>query len=206
MTGSDTDPFTVGGVKQYYFTRTEALNLSEYINLPREVRQGHIDLTTPCQTENGKRGGRAKRGRKALLAVLGVENDVPNWVEARIQLCHACDCHSGNGWCENPLHFSIGTTSENQSDAPLEVRQENGRKIGQRAAELGTGIHDPAVREETRLNRCKTVQVTHLESGGTVTFKSVKLAAWALGLDPGALSNVSNGKHKQHKGYTARYL
>ena len=180
--------------------------LSEYILLPREVRKAHIDLSTPCILNGGASGGRSRRGRKALLALLGVENDFPNWRTAKIQLCHACDCHSKNGYCENPLHLSIGTAKENISDIPLEVLQENGRKWGKRALELKTGIHDPTVREESDRQMRKAIEVTRVDTGETTVFEGLGVAARVLGLDVRALSAVCLGKRPQHKGYSARYI
>ena len=181
------------------------MDLSEYIELPREERQSHLNLSTPCFL-NGGGGGARLRCRKALLAHLGVEDNVPNWRTARIQICHSCECHSKNGYCENPLHISVGTVQENQTDIPFTVRQETGRKAGRRSAELGAGFHNPEVRENNYRKQRKAIQVTHIESGGTVTFKSVRLAAWALGLNPGHLSTMCLGKQKTHKGYTAQHV
>lgn len=178
------------------------MNMSEYILLPREDRQGHIDLDTPCVLNGVATGGRARRGRKALLSLLGVENDVPNWTKAKIQMCHACNCHSENGYCENPLHISVGTVKENISDIPRKVRQEKGR----RTAELEVGMYDPAVIEERVRRQRKSIEVTKVDTGETFAFESRGDAARALDLNPGQLSNVCNGKLKQTMGYTARYL
>ena len=182
------------------------MNLSNYIQLPRKERQKHLDLDTPCVLNGGNSRARVKRGRKALLALLGVENDVPNWVKAKIQVCHSCGCHSENGYCENPLHLSVGTVKENASDIPPEVRQERGSKAGSRAVELKVGIHDPAMKEENHRRMRKAIEVTRVETGETTVFEGVRVAANALGLHHGALSGVCNGKLKQHRGFTARYL
>ena len=187
------------------------MNLSEYILLPREVRKGHIDLNTSCvlngkDSKDGKNTRRARRGKKALLSLLGVENDVPNWQTAKIQICHSCDVNSQNGWCENPLHLSVGTAKENASDIPPEVRQETGRKAGKRTAELGVGIHDPAVREEKDRRMRKEIEVTKVETGEKFVFDGLCNAARVLGLDQGGLSCVCNGKRTQHRGFTARYV
>ena len=183
-------------------SRDEQMRLSEYILLPREVRKRHLDLTTPCVLNEGCIGAKRKRGKKALLALLRIENDVPNWVEAKIQVCHSCDCHSANGWCENPLHLSIGTAKENQSDISPEAQ----RKGGQRAAELKVGIHDPAVKEKTNRQMRKKVELTRVATGETFVFHGLKVAARELGLDSRTLSEVCLGRKRTTRGYTARHL
>ena len=186
------------------------MKLSEYILLPREERQGHVDLNTFCILNGGSRPTKASRGRRALLDLLGIENDVPSWVKAKIQICHSCESHSKNGWCENPLHLSIGTVKENASDIPLEVLQERsrkgGRKAGKGTAELKVGIHDPEVREETYRRMRKTIEVTRVDTGEVTVFEGLAVAARALGLEHGHLSQVCLGKRKHHRGFTARYL
>ena len=63
-----------------------------------------------------KGGARTKAARSALLAYLGVEDDVPNWVSGKVCLAHLCDHDSTNGWCMNPQHLYVGTYSENSLD------------------------------------------------------------------------------------------
>ena len=162
------------------------MNLSNYIQLPRKERQKHLDLDTPCLTEKGHWRSRSQRSRKALLALLGVEDDVPNWITAKVQLCHSCECDSHKGWCENPLHLSLGTASENTSDIPLNVQQERGRRAA----------------EATR----KEIQVTRIDTNETTVYESLTSAVRELKLSHSALSNVCLGRRKSHKGYTARYL
>ena len=182
------------------------MKLSEYILLPREERQRHIDLTTPCSLNEGSAGSKRLRVKKALLALLGIEDDVPNWVKAKIQICHSCECHSKNGWCEDPLHVSIGTSKENISDIPPEVHQENGSVAGRRTAELKIGIHNPAVREENDRRMRKAIEITRVETGETTVFEGLGVAARVLGLQCSHLSLVCAGKRRQHQGYTARYV
>lgn len=179
-----------------------AVNLSEYILLPRAERTRHIELSTPCVI-TGKGGAhRGPIARKALLELLEVEDDVPNWVEGRIQICHSCNRHSLNGWCENPQHLSVGTTKENISDIPLEIKRRNGR----RASEHGIGAHNSAVRSENDRRRRKTIEMTNVVTGEVLAFEGLAIAARALGLDKRHLSKVCRGERKTHRGYTARYV
>ena len=184
------------------------MDLTDYIQLPRKQRQAHVNLSTPCILK-GSSETRRKRARKVLLNLLGVENDIPNWKTQRVQICHSCECHSRNGWCENPLHLSIGSTKENAFDKPLEVRhssaQEGGKKGGRRSAELEVGAHDPAVRLTTHRNQRKTIEVTSISTGQVQHFEGVRVAAKSLGIHPSSLGEVCQGKRKTVQGYTARY-
>ena len=108
--------------------------------MPREVRQSHLDLTTPCDLDpKVKPGARRHRLKRDLLRLLNLENDVPNWRDARLCLTHQCEHHSLNGCCSNPLHVSFGTWVENQFDVALERRVARGRKAG--AATSKSGKH-----------------------------------------------------------------
>jgi hypothetical protein len=88
------------------------MKLSEYILLPREQRITHIDLSTPCDPQ----GTKARNNKQTILDFLGVVNNIPNWITAKVQRCHACSCDSQRGWCANPLHYYLGTTAENVAD------------------------------------------------------------------------------------------
>ena len=127
---------------------------------------------------------------------------MPNWRTGRIQICHACEHHSNNGWCENPLHLSVGTVTENHSDMSLETKQKSGRK----AVELKTGMFAPSVAQKNYQRQRKTVEVTNLTTGETQTFKGLRVAARELGLRYCSLSQVCNGKLRTTEGYTARYV
>jgi len=177
------------------------MNLSEYILLPRNQRQSHLDLSTPCSPKGG-RGKGAMRARESLLNHIGVVNDVEDWKRARIQMCHACEHNSTNGWCKNPLHISIGTAKENISDIPHEVK----RKSGIRSVELMTGIYDPAVREDNNQRMRKMIEVTRVETGESFVYEGVAVAARTLGLNTSHLSLICNGKRNHTGGYIARYV
>lgn len=95
------------------------MKLTEYLQKSREERTSHVDLNTPCNLDQK---GRLK-GKQALLSLLGLEDDVENWTQGKVHLCHLCDHHSKNGWCSNPLHLYVGTASENSLDVPEDVRK-----------------------------------------------------------------------------------
>lgn len=138
------------------------LKLTKYIKQLKEKRVAHIDLDSPCLINTSiSRATRSRQGKKALLKVLGLTDDVPNWKTKKIQLCHLCENHSENGWCSNPEHIYIGTASENHQDKKADVRflvaSKGGKKGGPVGAsvqrELGIGIYnsgDPRVLEGKR--------------------------------------------------------
>lgn len=76
------------------------INLTEYILLPKETRQKHIELTLPCF----ERGGNSTNHKGVLAQYLNT-----NIPKGRILLCHAC----GNGACSEPKHLYWGTDREN---------------------------------------------------------------------------------------------
>ncbi len=114
------------------------MKLSEYILRPQDERMAHIDLATPCDLSC-----KSHEARRKVDQWHGLENDIANWKEARIQCCHLCKHHSRNGWCANPLHVYIGTTSENHLDMEQEVRSRMAAAAGKKSAELGVGVHAP---------------------------------------------------------------
>ena len=201
------------------------MRLSDHIKLPRSERQQHLDLSTPCILNNGstKRGKVVKR---ALVAFLGLDNDVSNWREARVCVCHSCENNSTKGCCENPLHVSVGTVKENNSDIPPKVRRESASKAGRaakekgvgihspevigkggrKAVEEGLGIHDPVVREETLRKQRRQIEVVEVKTGSITKFASLALAAAEIGVDCSTLSKVARGERGTTKGHTARYL
>jgi hypothetical protein len=102
------------------------MKLSEWILLPHEVRMSGIDLTAPCVIIK-KRQWTYRMNR--MLEWLGIENDVPNLIKAKIHRIHRCENHSmgPNGICCNPLHWYIGTMSENVMSLSPEKRRAGGR-------------------------------------------------------------------------------
>lgn len=79
--------------------------IEEYILLPQEERQRHLDLESPCIM----RGGQSMY-LKGLLAHLQ-NTTIPSG--KKIHVCHACH----NELCSNPQHIYWGTAAENVRDA-----------------------------------------------------------------------------------------
>ena len=52
----------------------------------------------------------------------------------------------------------------------------------------------------------KRVLLTRITTGESLEFPSVQEACRVLGLSPGHLCELANGRRKSHKGYTASYL
>lgn len=75
-------------------------DVKEYILLPKQERQSHIDVSVPCL----ERGGNSTNHKGVLAQFL--ETTIPS---GRILLCHAC----GNGKCSEPKHLYWGTDREN---------------------------------------------------------------------------------------------
>ena len=115
----------------------EAEKLSDYILRSREERTHHVDLISPCKSEEVGNAARQRRGRKALLRQLGLDNDIENWQKAGINTCHLCNngTHSEEV-CSNPLHIYFGTAKENAGDVPPEARKAAGKAGGKASAAL----------------------------------------------------------------------
>jgi len=96
--------------------------LSDYILRPRRERMAHIDLTTPCDCRLTRNGTTQRPRKQDFLTFLRVEDDVPNWRNEGISRNHKCDKDSPRGFCQNPLHYYLGTHSENMKlDMPGQV-------------------------------------------------------------------------------------
>jgi hypothetical protein len=76
------------------------IDLKEYILLPKETRQQHLELPLPCV----ERGGNSTNHKGVLAQFLNTT--IPS---GRILLCHAC----GNEKCSEPKHLYWGTDREN---------------------------------------------------------------------------------------------
>lgn len=140
------------------------MKVSEYLQLSREERTKHVNLSTPCEVdESVSRTTRARRGRKALLEELGLEDDLGNWTKAKANLCHLCESHSANGWCTNPTHLYVGTNAENSLDVSVEVRKEVARKAGTKSVEHGFGFRAPG--QATQAGRNGGLQSRKLRRG-----------------------------------------
>ena len=68
--------------------------------------------------------------------------------------------------------------------------------------EYGRSIHARNCGQATM----KTIELTNIETGEIFVFESRRLACRALGLNPGNVLSVCNGRKRQTGGYTARYL
>lgn len=80
------------------------IEITEYILLPKEERQAHLQLDESCI----ERGGQSMY-LKGLLAHIH-NTTIPSG--KKIHVCHACH----NGKCSNPNHVYWGTASENCLD------------------------------------------------------------------------------------------
>jgi len=83
-----------------------------------EERQAHLDLSTPCDLPLKAHGTCKTWARAKISFLLGVSFEEQPAVKACI--CHRCSHGSKNGWCLNPLHYYVGTLSENNLDARLD--------------------------------------------------------------------------------------
>lgn len=79
--------------------------LSEYISLPIEDRQSHLDLESPCL----ELGCNSKESRALLAYFL---NTTADRLGFKAMLLHNCN----NPMCSNPKHLYWGTASENLLD------------------------------------------------------------------------------------------
>jgi len=70
------------------------MKLTDYIQLGEDIRRGHLNEDAPCQ-------GATKIKPQRLLSSLGIEDDIPNWVKAKVTIGYIC------GGCGNPLHAYI---------------------------------------------------------------------------------------------------
>ena len=68
----------------------------EYIKLPQDQRQRHLDLDSPCL----ERGGNSTVHKGVLAQYL--DTDI---CKKGVDLCHACH----NDKCSNPQHLYYGT-------------------------------------------------------------------------------------------------
>jgi hypothetical protein len=76
------------------------IDAKESLKLPKEERQKHMDLSTPCK----ERGGNSTNHRGVLAEFL--DTTIP---AGRVILAHGC----GNQECSNPLHLYWATDKEN---------------------------------------------------------------------------------------------
>ena len=81
-------------------------SIDEYITLPKEERQTHLDLNEPCIERGGPKKGGLSSYCKGLLAHI-LNTTIPSG--NKIHVCHACN----NENCSNPKHLYWGTAKEN---------------------------------------------------------------------------------------------
>ncbi len=81
-------------------------NLSDYMQLPREARRQHIDLSKPCVEIGG-----SSRSSRALLGMF-LNTTCEGLGMKTGYLCHAC----GNEKCSNPEHLYWGSSHDNSID------------------------------------------------------------------------------------------
>lgn len=84
-------------------------DIYEYIKLPLEQRQSHLDLTTECLLLSDKKSTSVHHASRGILAWVA-KTTIPSGMS--IQLCHACN----NKLCSNPNHLYWGTPKENHQD------------------------------------------------------------------------------------------
>lgn len=95
--------------------------LTEYMELSREIRRQHLNLSKPCVDIGG-----SSRSSRALLGMfLGTTCEGLGMRTG--YLCHAC----GNEKCSNPEHLYWGTSSDNSFDK-YEHQPGLGKEIFQR--------------------------------------------------------------------------
>lgn len=141
--------------KKLQLTRiSKKMRLDDYIKRPKQERQLHADLQTPCQRQ--KKTG-INKARINLMAFLGITQDTER--SQMTPCCHLCTSNSSSGSpCHNPKHLYFGTRSENELDKPHELRREIARQIGAKGGTKGghaamrqkKGVHDPANKEKCR--------------------------------------------------------
>lgn len=139
----------------------------------------------------------------------------------------ALDFYFGSCWCYNlSPHASGGWEHINNSSDPKPYLSENGKKSAEKFhserdeegrsehAVKTLGAYFTSTEHQRKAGKAsalkgacnKAVEVTHIESGETLIFKSAREAARSLNLHQGHLSEVARGECKQHKGYTAKYI
>ena len=84
------------------------MKLSEYIQQDEATRKAHLNAEAPCQ-------GTTKIKPQRLLSALGVEDDVPHWLRARITIGYTCE------GCGNPAHAYICRPDEKRADAKARI-------------------------------------------------------------------------------------
>ncbi len=85
-------------------------SLADYMRLPLEVRQQHLQTQTPCN-------GRDHISPKRLLSALGIEDDCGDWLKARVTIGYSCPHR-----CSNPAHAFLCRPDERRADHKERLR------------------------------------------------------------------------------------
>ena len=192
--------------------------LSEFILESLENRTSHIDLSSPCDLT--RRKARKREGRNGLLQILELTDDIGDWGNRGICLCHHCEHDSGNGWCGNPLHLHIGTWKENWEMRPPEMKAKSAR-LGANARakcsyesvketmrgtvatidENGNSVRIPveeAKRRGLKMTTSRSCRITDTVTGETTDFPAQTKCAEFLGIGGGGLSTAISKKKLIH--------
>lgn len=209
------------------------MTLTEYVLCPREERTGHINLATPCECRKISGRQNNKKLLAKLCEMHGVVDDVENKRTANINTCHLCPnkhCHNPNhsyiGTAkenQNDKTFEQRSAASKKAQAarmPEErraaaIKASNTLPPEQRSAQAKRRMaaRTPEERQamskrggETRRKQTsKAIEVTHIESGDTTMYKSIREARRSLGLHL-HLSEVCHGHLQQTGGYRARFV
>lgn len=98
--------------------KTTFVPIEEYMKLPREKRQEHLDLSAACVEWVGNR---SDYFRGLLCFYLGTT--MPSGM--KILLCHACH----NARCGNPAHLYLGLALDNALDYKASPQYRSGWEI-----------------------------------------------------------------------------
>lgn len=180
------------------------MNVSGHIKLSRQERTSHINLSTPCVLiECVSVPTRKRKGKKALLELLGLNDDVKNWTSSKIHCAHLCEHHSLNGWCANPEHIYLSTALENHHDKSVEIRKSAAETAGRAAAEKKKGVHDPQNRRRVREGNSKGGLTGAGGRVGSKTTNSKKRKCLVTGFvsTPGPLSRYQKSRGIPHHLY-----
>ena len=84
--------------------------LTDYMRLPLEARQSHLQPHAPCNDTE-------RISRKRLLSALGVDNDSRNWLKDQVTIGYCCP-HG----CSNPAHAFLCRPIERRADHSARLR------------------------------------------------------------------------------------
>ena len=117
--------------------------ITQLMQLSKQQRQAHIDLTSPCIPARSLDNARYLKQATAMSYAKNELLDTYNiamFNKRTIHTCHLCKNNSQahNGFiCINPKHLYFGTVSENQLDKPESIRKEAASKGGKAGGRKG---------------------------------------------------------------------